>query len=283
MRNFVFLLIATISFNSFVGAVEHEYMTKAMNQVFEEIQTTDEKYEKAMLFDNLDKWFKLLAKLNIPAESKRMILQQTKDQINILSEEFLEYLKDLYKNSEGETIDIIYKGQPAKAFLNIDVKRFEQEVLSYNQYHVFEPIEVSADNINDLKINTTYNFIVTPEGQLKLGELQEYDLLFEGDKKILLAPNHAILSEGKPLMSAGEITIIGDDEFKLWCIGMTSGHYHPSWESRQYLINSLVELGVPQEQIITLGFHIAKLPWKLLEDDKNLNDKSFFDRWNPFN
>ena len=249
-------------------AHEKHYMSNALDKIAKEIDEAEGLKEKALSYQNLDKWFKLLAKLELSIEKKREILSENHDQILQLSDKFLSFLDHLQK-PDFETIDVVYEGQSAVAFVNLDSKRFEQEQESYAEYGAFKPILATSKSLDELKVKTCYNFVVKTNGDVVLGDLQEYDDLMIGDKKVLLAPNHALLANGKAVMSAGEITLIGDLDFKLWMIGMTSGHYHPNPSCKKYIVDALAKLGIPREQIIVFGFQIAKLPWKLVEKDES--------------
>ncbi len=266
MKKVLFMVLCLFAVQS-LQAHEQHYMCEALTKITEETSKADGFYETALSYENLDKWFKLLVKLEIPAKQKQEILLDCRDDINFLSSQFLTFLEHLY-DEDHETIPVQYNGESANAFVNLDKERFEQEKASYEKYSIFKPFLLDKKNLKKVKPKTCYNFVVSTQGEIILGDLQEYDELMEGDKKILLAPNHALLAKGESVMTAGEITLIGDREFKLWMIGMTSGHYHPASESKKYIVDALLRLGIPQEQIIVFGFQIHKLPWKLLEDDK---------------
>ncbi len=243
-----------------------DFMETAIEKIKTEVQKSRSFNEKALCYQNLEKWYQLLVKLNIPNEEKTEILLRTKENMDYLREEYQDFPEYFFKDEKNAPLTLVLDGREIVVFKNLDEKRYADEVESYKEHKNFDPIEVTKDTLQDLKIETHYNYVIMPDGKFICAELQEYDELFTPDKKkILLAPNHALLAEGKPVIAAGELKIIGRKDFPVYWIGTTSGHYHPDLETRKHIENKLIELGVPSEQIVTLGFHFNKLPWKIVE------------------
>lgn len=266
----VLCLISLSSFSLF-SQTEADFMENALKKIEEEINEAKSLEQRAIYYQDLEKWFKLLVKLDLPKEKKYAILKHTYPIVERLSEKYIEYITYFMPTDEQETVSVVYQGKETEAYKNLDPERYEEEVESYNKNKSFEKTHVVKDNLKEIKTGTHYNFVLTTEGELICTELQEYDELFTADKKkILLAPNHALLADGKPVLSAGEFILLTDGDFTLVQIGMTSGHYHPAWAAKEHIEKKFLDLGFSQEQIQVFGFHIHKLGWKFLE--KNLEE-----------
>lgn len=247
------------------GIEKNDFMQRSLEKIESQVKNSSTLKEKALHYQNLEKWYYLLAELNISKSEKKEILETTHPTIDFLTKEYHQFAEYFFADEDRETIPVIYQNEETVAFLNLDEKRFDQELESYHQHKNFEPIVLTKKSLKKLELNVHYNFVITLDGKMILGKLQKYDELFEGDRKILLAPNHAILADGKPVVAAGELEILGKD-VPIFFASLTSGHYHPSLESKKHIYNKLLEFEILAPQIILLDFEFEKLGWKFLEE-----------------
>lgn len=262
-----YLLLSALLFQlAFSYADEASFFDDAIKKTEAAINEADSPAKQALLLQNLDQWLTLLARTQLSCAEKKSILQKAEQpiaQITEVSTELLSYLPP--GKREAITQEVLYHGIPTTAYVNFLPDLFEEELRSYNNHGHFEKQQLTRETLSSLRSGTSYNFVVTLDGSFFYSELQEHEHTREGNVKVLLSPNHAILANGQPVVAAGELSVIGDASCKIYTIAISSGHYRPGWESKELAEQTLVELGIPQEQIVTSMFNFHVLPWKFVQ------------------
>jgi hypothetical protein len=245
-----------------------DFFERAMDKIVSNFKKAASIYDEALALKRVQDWLRLLVKMDFDIDVMKAILKKAHAHIESITEVSAKFVDHFHPGTIMETAETTYEGHSATAYLNVYKDIYLQEVESYENYGLFKRKELLSATIDQLELNVSYNFVVLEDGLIYFSERQEYDSLKDsafGGMKALLAPNHSLLADGKPVLTAGEFIIIGKPRFKVWLVGTTSGHYRPPLETKKYFLDQLVKMGVVKEQIVTTDFHLHGIPWKFVE------------------
>lgn len=233
--------------------------------------------DQADLVEDLYDWLKMLCKEQLQGEELRSLLKQerpTIQEILKLTDEIAYYI---YRDRRGVAKQFFIDGQLVEAFWNAycfkkrppanDEERkrlYLLEELSYYNHGFIVPQKLDQENLLDLEEGVSYDFVVALDREIHYSRTQDYDRLRDGEVKILAAPNHALLGQDRPVLTAGELTVFGKGEMRLWLVATSSGHYRPTYASGKEVVEQLLFFGVPEECIFVSALPMDRLGWKLM-------------------
>lgn len=147
-------------------------------------------------------------------------------------------------------------------------KENQQEWSNYNKYKLCEATELTDSTLALMQPGIDYNYVLnihyksffSPEQQLARVNIDP-----KYGSKPLLTPNHTILSNNYPLLTAGNLQLYRYGDKQVVFITNSSGHFKPTYKSLKHMKNYLVSIGVPEESIICLTVTVDKMAWKAMK------------------
>ncbi len=150
---------------------------------------------------------------------------------------------------------------------------FEQEMQKYSRDYIAKPFVLDAATIDQLDVESIYNFVLLPDGIIlaapeRPGDREYHAREDEGIVEAFQYPNHTILA-GNPdqvVVTAGAFIIYQVDNKRLFYISSKSGHFQPYYSSLVHMRNQLAKLGVnPFTVIGTPDVNISEVLLKIYE------------------
>jgi hypothetical protein len=260
-KRLLVLLVIILPF--LVFAEESSYFEQALHNIEVSHDQAENLFDEVLAIDDLNQWLVLLVK---GAPSQQSFLNEMRLASSLLkriSNRTVEILAILKSDKQPVVETVLIDGIAHEAFLNAYIDsdgvpssieernlRYERESNSYRLHQLFDIHELNPQTIQQIESGFVYNFVVTLDKRILFCDVQDYRSVYENGKRVLLAPNHAILASGEPVLTAGEIRIVKRGEKQLWLIAARSGHYRPTLSSAKYMIDTLKELGIPEESIV---------------------------------
>lgn len=242
-----------------------DYLESSLLQIEKEEVKAQNIYQKVFVMYGIDLWLQILLKTEFTQSEFLSIIHKAQP---IFQKSMLcsfEMAQFLYPNYASKTIDVIYENHPAKAFVNMKASHYEEELESYQENAQFFERELTVDSLKGLKPHVNYVYVLTLDGKIVYSELQDFDwILLNKDVKVLKSPNHALLAKNSPIMAAGEFIVLANDQFKIFQISSTSGHYAADYTTIKYMVKKLEEYGIEKDTIVTSQFLIPSIPWKFV-------------------
>lgn len=130
---------------------------------------------------------------------------------------------------------------------------YEEEIRLHQNVKMLPKRFLNKEALKTLLSGQTYNYVVNLQNEVYISYDQRYRLKNDEKKYILNSPNHTMLAGDAPILSAGVIKFYKVGRKELYFISCSSGHFHPSADSAIHIRNYLIELGIPEEAIITLS------------------------------
>jgi hypothetical protein len=246
------------------------YLENVIEKLVFDFKQTTSICEKALFLKKIVDWISLLFKMDLSTQETISILKGAHCHIEMMTSYTDELTEHFHPGTIIESSESHVNGDLRVVYHNVYESIYALEELSFKKHGIFVRKQLTQTTFQQLDFNINYNFVVLAEGEVFFSESQEYDSLKDQDLnniKILLAPNHSLLAEGKPVLTAGEFTLLGNNKRHVWIVGTTSGHYRPPLESKRHLIRALTQLGIAKEQIVTTDFHVRNIPWKFVEKE----------------
>lgn len=263
MKKIIYYIIL-LNFIFACSFANEDISSRSLTVIENNLEEAKTMYDKALLINDVYLWLQQLSKMKYSKEETLALLKKAHpliEKITVCGDDMTEFF---HPQTPYETIDVQLGGTASKAFLNMRANLYQEEVKSYAKYRQFDRFELTNYNLANLDKNHLYNFVVTQEEKLYLSSAQDFDLVNEGKVKAIITPNHPLLADGQPILTAGELIVLGNDRVKIYLVGITSGHYRPNYATREHMIKSLLALGVAREQIITTVFSIHNIGWKFV-------------------
>lgn len=242
-----------------------------MDRLVLDFKKTTSICERSFFLKKIMDWISLLLKMDLSTQETLSILKKAHDPIEMMTAHTNELTEHFHPGTVIDASEIDVDGELLTVYQNVYAPIYSLEELSYKKHGIFARKQLTT--VKQLNFHTNYNFVMLAEGEIYFSESQEYDSLKDPELnhvKMLLAPNHSLLAEGKPVLTAGEFTLLGNNKRSVWIVGTTSGHYRPHLESKMHFIKALITLGFAKEQIITTDFHLRNIPWKFVEREIEL-------------
>lgn len=256
------LLLTCISLNCYGNL---DYLERALHTLEKEQPTLTTIYQKVYFWHKIQQWLKLTLKCPLTEEEFDQLLIQAQPLFKESLDSGVDVAQHLYPNYPYKTIDVLYEEATTKAFVNMKPAAYPLEMENYAKHTTFQKKELTGKNLSHLKPYTAYAYVVTLEGKVFFSELQDFDWMKTEKSKELIAPNHALLADGQPVVAAGEIEILGKGPLKIYQVSSTSGHYCADVSTVDKMVRKLTAWGVPEHRIVTSVFLISSVPWKFID------------------
>lgn len=272
--------ILIIFLSSFLSA-QTPFFDQAIQQIDDNASHATTLFEKFAVIEDFEAWLKLLGKSDLPPESVDQHLSSarlTLEKLRPIMEEIHHYF---HPDSTTDTFPIHYFGKKTIAYQNSYLNKeqpphskekiayfFSLEKTSYEKHKIFDIHILDKYLCPYLKTGIVYIYAITTDGKLRISKWQNYTGIRDYFHKIWIAPNHAILADGEPVVVAGEFELLGNDENPIWLVSIDSGHYRPKFSSRVHIFDKLKQLGVPENRIILTKTSFHAIPWKFIHQQQ---------------
>lgn len=273
------LLFCSLLFSFLLFGEVSPYYEMGMQRLIERASCAATEKEKLHILERLNRWLLLVDKVEFNPQEIQRIMESAEPWLAQMSQWSYEFQQLVRPHKKQQCIEVEVNGRKAIAYLNAYSFRsqapFSEETIqqflarekeNYEKYKIYEGFPLSS--LESLP-SGNYNFVVSLEEVAHISIHQEYDSMLENGFKILISPNHAVLSGGLPVLTAGEMRVIGKGAGRIYIISHSSGHYQPDFSSLVEMEMRLIALGVPKACIIKAAIPLEKLGWKLMHYYEN--------------
>lgn len=258
----------------------HEFFPRALENITAKNTQAITPIEKSIVLIELQSILTTLLKSDMPSEAYYNYLRNSEREVKEIFAQSEIIGKYLNHYREPKRLPFTLFGTPTVLYENLyaykQIKtevgeeredRFAVEYANYKQNNLIKPIiGLTDESIKQLLIGTPYNFIVKADLEVCFAPNQDYDLNIPGVKgKRLVSPNHPVLANNQPVLSAGEFIIYRNGEKILFLISNSSGHYLPEVACLKHFEDLLVQAGIPREVILSSEVPLSKLALKALK------------------
>ena len=255
---------------------ELNYFSGAIRKIENDALQATTIYEKFSVIEDLDCWLKLLAKADFSEDEVDRQLSDAQPSIEALIPLMEEIDHFFHPDSMTDSFNVDYQGNLVIAYRNSYLNKgnpphsaetidrfYAAESESYRKHKIFD-IQRLDKTLSGLKTGIVYIYVITEDGEFLISKWQNYSVLKDKQQKIKIAPNHALLADGKAVIVAGDFELIGNEKNPIWLVSVNSGHYRPQFSSRVHILEHLIQMGIPKERIILSKIPFYAIPWKLM-------------------